>query len=111
MIRHRQRRTALRYEADVLGIPYRDLLASLRSAGALSRDPNGGGYTVRRGWSDKFRDRRFYRAIELEGGGLFHREISVVYCTRKGQHWLAEFVAERQVAAPTDNQGARRDAV
>ena len=102
-----QRLTALRYEADVLGIPYRDLLANLRRAGALSRDPNGWGYTVRRGWSDKLRGRRFHKAIQTESGALFHREISVVYCTRKGQCWLAEFVADFR-APPTAHSGERR---
>ena len=100
----KQRLTALRYEADVLGIPYRDLLANLRRAGAVSRDPNGWGYTVRRGWSDKLRDRRFHKAIQTESGGLFHREISVVYCTRKGRGWLAEFVAERRVQPPPQTE-------
>lgn len=95
----RQRLTPLRYEADVLGVPYRDLLASLRRAGALARDPNGHGYTVRRGWSDKLRDRRFHKAIHTESGALFHKELSVVYCTRKGQHWLSEFIAERPGAS------------
>ena len=99
----RQWITPLRYEASVLQVSYRALLADLRRAGAISRDPNGRGHTVRRGWHDRFRERRFHHAIRTEDGREFHRETSVVYATRKGQRWLAEFVAHRQ-----DGEGQQR---
>ena len=99
----RQRLIALRHEADALGIPYRELLDNLRGAGVLARDPNGRGHTVRRGWADKLRDRRFHSAIQTDDGRLFYREISVVYCTRKGQRWLPKFVARRKPLAPRAN--------
>ena len=82
-----QRLTALRYEADMLGIRYANLLASLRYVGALSRVP-GAGHTVRSEWSDKFRDVRVHGAIQSEDGRRRHREISMVYCTPKGRRWL-----------------------
>lgn len=95
MKRSHLRLTALRHEADTLGVPHADLLASLRYVGALSRMP-GAGHIVRRGWSDKFRDVRVHGAIQSEDGRLCHREISMVYCTRKGRRWLPGFLAEFQ---------------
>lgn len=90
--------TALRYEADVLRVPYRRLLHDLRRAGALARDPGGRGHTVHPAWREKFRARMFYRTITCEDGGSFHRVVSVVYCTQHGRHWLREFVAQQSAA-------------
>ena len=90
--------TALRYEADVLRVPYRKLLYDLRQVGALARDPGGRGYTVHPAWRQKFRARIFYRTITCETGGSFHRLVSVVYCTQHGRNWLREFVARQSAA-------------
>ena len=87
--------TALRYEAKVLGVPYRKLIFDLRQAGALVRNPDGRGHTVHPTWQRKFRARMFYRTIALEGGGSFQRLVSVVYCTTHGRHWLREFVDQQ----------------
>lgn len=99
------RLTALRYEADVLGVPYRKLLFDLRAEGALARDPNGRGHTVYRCWEDRFRARTMYRTICTEDGRSFQRMVSIVYCTQRGSMWLRDFVARRAdpgcVQAPT----------
>lgn len=100
--------TALRYEAQVLGVPYRKLLYDLRRVGALARDPGGRGHTVYRGWEDKFRARIFHRTICCEGGGSFQRMVSVVYCTRRGRHWLREFVEQQGAAERKGATGGTR---
>lgn len=92
--------TALRYEAKVLGVPYRRLLFDLRQAGALARDPGGRGYTVHPAWRKQFRARILYRTITREDGGSFHRLVSVVYCTAHGRHWLREFAAQQSACLP-----------
>lgn len=104
--------TALRHEAERLGIPYPDLLASLRYAGAIARDP-GAGHTVRRAWSDKFRDVRVHGATHAEDGRMCHRAVSVIHCTAKGRRWLPGFVATskaRLVSSARDFTEASRSA-
>lgn len=84
----------LRYEAGVLGIPYRRLLFELRERGALQRDPNGRGHTIRRGWEDRFRARLRPITIACDDGTSFNRVVSVVYCTRAGCNYLRSLTTQ-----------------
>lgn len=103
----RPRMSNLRYEASVLGVPYRRLLHELRDAGAIQRDPNGRGHTVRDGWHDKFRARLHWIHIAQEDGGGFHKVVSVLYCTQHGRAHLAD-LARNTGGQKNADRGNRR---